>query len=248
MRCESWKDFFDEHYAFFADAILTPERTLQEVDALQRMFREHGLNGRRILDFGCGQGRIAVPLAQRGYDVTGLDGSAALLEKAQQYADRAGVTMTWVCEDMRTNALTGPFDAVINMGTAFGYVEDEANEKIMRQWHSLLDDGGILVMDTENAEFVLRKRRGHTRHDMKDVTVDSHRSYDKSTKRWREELTWSVEDKVYKKVLDLRLYTPIELSDLLRECGFAVEVYGGVDKTRLTEDSARLVLVATKNA
>src|SRR3990170_6301318 len=46
--------------------------------------------GARVLDLGCGEGRDSVYFASRGYDVTGLDVSAAGLEKAERLPDQRG--------------------------------------------------------------------------------------------------------------------------------------------------------------
>jgi len=56
--------------------------------ALERLSRSaHG----RVLDLGCGAGRNAVPLAQSGWQVTGIDSSRPMLEGAAQRARHAGL-------------------------------------------------------------------------------------------------------------------------------------------------------------
>src|SRR5215472_2918927 len=81
--------------------------------------------GAALLDLACGQGRHAIALAQRGYRVTGLDLSASHLALARQAAAAEGVAVTWVEADMRALP-PGPFDAVINLFSAFGYLESDA--------------------------------------------------------------------------------------------------------------------------
>ena len=54
------------------------------------------------LDLGAGEGRNAVWLAQRGWQVTAVDFSAVGLAKAAQLADAAGVTLTAICADVGT--------------------------------------------------------------------------------------------------------------------------------------------------
>jgi SAM-dependent methyltransferase len=53
-------------------------------------------SGNQLLDIGCGHGRHAVAFGERGVSVTGLDGSAALLDQARELADRSGVAVAWV--------------------------------------------------------------------------------------------------------------------------------------------------------
>ena len=68
------------------------ERADGEVDALTRLFAEFGVpDGGRVLDLACGVGRHSVPLAKRGYEVTGVDISPLFIEKAREYAASEGV-------------------------------------------------------------------------------------------------------------------------------------------------------------
>jgi 2-polyprenyl-3-methyl-5-hydroxy-6-metoxy-1,4-benzoquinol methylase len=94
----------------------TPAWDLQILEQLQIMLDP----GQRVLDLGCGYGRIAVPLAQRGYPVVGLDLSSILLQAARAYARREGVTVGLVCATMRAIALPArSIDVILCLWTAF---------------------------------------------------------------------------------------------------------------------------------
>ena len=56
--------------------------------------------GQRLVDLGCGYGRIAVPVAAAGYQVVGLDISPRLLAAAWQYAHTQSVTIMWLQASM----------------------------------------------------------------------------------------------------------------------------------------------------
>ena len=71
--------------------------------------------GARILDLAGGYGRIAVPLAQRGYRVTVHDLSTDFLRVGRERAAAAGVEVEWRHGDMRDVPATGDYDAVISM-------------------------------------------------------------------------------------------------------------------------------------
>ena len=78
-----WRDFFDATYRDLWAARTTPERTALDVDGIEAVLAQHGApNPARIIDLGCGDGRIAVALAVRGHHVTGLDYSASMLAAA----------------------------------------------------------------------------------------------------------------------------------------------------------------------
>ena len=75
-----WRDWFGPRYLALYDATLA-ERTPIEVDQIEALLHLHP--PRRILDLPCGQGRHAIELARRSYDVTGVDLSEYMLGVAR---------------------------------------------------------------------------------------------------------------------------------------------------------------------
>ncbi|MEW6251900.1 MAG: class I SAM-dependent methyltransferase [Planctomycetota bacterium] len=109
MRPE-WADFFDGHAPVYDDNCFT-KNTAREVEFLLELLELRP--GGAILDVGCGTGRHAVALAQRGYAVTGLDLSTGMLAQARRRAAAAGVPVQWVQADATRFALPQSFDAAI---------------------------------------------------------------------------------------------------------------------------------------
>src|SRR5436309_6714365 len=118
-----YQTFFGEDYLRIYGPFLSPERTEQEVEGIVKLLTLPP--GSRILDLCCGHGRHAIPLAQRGYQVTGQDLSDYFLQRAREAAAVQGVQVQWVHHDMRGIPFENEFDAVINIFTAFGYLESE---------------------------------------------------------------------------------------------------------------------------
>ena len=79
--------------------------------------------GGPILELGCGTGRIAVPIAQEGHHVVGLDRSAAMLERAERRARRANVEVRWVEGDMRAFSFDEAFALVFVAFNSFLMVD-----------------------------------------------------------------------------------------------------------------------------
>lgn len=76
---------------------------------------------RRVLDAGCGTGRVAVELARRGLDVVGVDVDAGMLAVAR----RTAPDLTWIDHDLATLDLgprAAPFDVAVMAGNVMIFV------------------------------------------------------------------------------------------------------------------------------
>jgi SAM-dependent methyltransferase len=106
--------------------------------------REMLLPGQRILDIGCGYGRIAIPLAQAGYDVTGLDVSDVLLQSARERAVQQGASVRWVRESMCRMPLPNTsFDVVLCLWSAYHeLLQEEEQVQAVREMRRVLRPGG----------------------------------------------------------------------------------------------------------
>jgi len=147
-----FKGVFDEDYLYFYEPFLD-ERTPEEVERVVELFELEP--GAEILDCPCGHGRIANPLAERGYRVTGLDSTERFLERAREDAEARGVEVEYVHGDMRELPWWERFDGLLNWFTSFGYFSDEENRQVLRQFHDALKPGGRLVLETQNITRIL---------------------------------------------------------------------------------------------
>jgi 2-polyprenyl-3-methyl-5-hydroxy-6-metoxy-1,4-benzoquinol methylase len=100
------------------------------------------LEGRRALDFGCGVGRIAVPLAERCEHVYGLDLSAAILREAQANAERMNVHNLETMQAERLGELAGRYDLVISLNV-LQHIHVPEGERIFASLLEGLRPGGV---------------------------------------------------------------------------------------------------------
>ena len=85
--------------------------------------------GARVLDLCCGQGRHLLELTRRGFSVLGYDLSAYMLDRCRELAEKEGMRPELVRGDMRKLDFDSEFNAVINMRSSFGYLENEDEDK-----------------------------------------------------------------------------------------------------------------------
>ncbi|MDP7044922.1 MAG: class I SAM-dependent methyltransferase, partial [Alphaproteobacteria bacterium] len=78
-----------------------------------------------VLDLGCGTGGHVLPLAARGYEMTGVDLSQTMLDQARRKAAQAGITADFLQGDVREVEVGQTFDAVISMFVVMGYQAQE---------------------------------------------------------------------------------------------------------------------------
>jgi SAM-dependent methyltransferase len=105
-----------------------------------------GLEGRRLLDVGCGTGKSFLPMLDRGWEVTATDISPAMATAAAaKAAGRAEVGVA----DMRTLPRLGAFDLVWCLDDAVNYLSDGAElARALRALAANLAERGLLVFDT----------------------------------------------------------------------------------------------------
>jgi ubiquinone/menaquinone biosynthesis C-methylase UbiE len=119
-----------EYEAWLADLVAQLER--------------HGLQRGRLLDVACGTGMSFLPMLARGWEVTGCDASAAMLQEAQRKADsvRLGVA------DMRALPSFGRFDLVWSLGNSLNCLLDgEELRSALTGMRRNLSPEGLLLFD-----------------------------------------------------------------------------------------------------
>ena len=147
------ENFWDKLYPF-----MFPEQNFAiAADEVEAILDLAGIEEGCVLDLACGPGRHVTALAKRGFRVTGVDLSYALLQKARSRARAAQVEIEWVQQDMRRFVRPEAFDLAISIFTSFGYFDDRRDDlKVLRNVHKSLRHGAILVMDMMGKECLAR--------------------------------------------------------------------------------------------
>jgi ubiquinone/menaquinone biosynthesis C-methylase UbiE len=235
-----YESFFDSDEWLLLATSVDAERIEREVAFLAEQLPAGG----HVLDLACGTGRIAVPLAARGFAVAGID----ISQRALEVARRAGPELDLRHGDMRELPWAdGSFDAVINLWTAFGYFETpEEDERVLREVARVLRPGGVFLIDTVNATSLHRSFRPESWRELEDGTfMLERRVVDLPTGRIRAYWTFLKDGARTELSFDHRLYGAAEYGELFRRAGLEpVRWFGGFDGSELGVDSWRLIAVA----
>jgi cyclopropane fatty-acyl-phospholipid synthase-like methyltransferase len=107
------KAFYDLWYR-----VGTPPWVGHARSTLVEMVQTGGLLPGRTIDLGCGEGDIAIFLAEHGFQVTAVDFAPSAIAKARAKASDAGVDVDFVIDDITTLAtVSGTFDILVDYGT-----------------------------------------------------------------------------------------------------------------------------------
>jgi SAM-dependent methyltransferase len=124
------------------------EETAAEVKFFEQAFDRFATGKvRRLLEPGCGSGRLVAEMAARGYQVTGLDLSQAMLDYLGRRLKRRGLKADPVCGDMTSMSFRRKFDSVFCTFNTFRHLTNEADAiKHLRCVADHLRKGGLYIL------------------------------------------------------------------------------------------------------
>ncbi len=260
-------DFFRTDYLNIYGHLFTAERAERETVFVEKALQLEA--GARVLDLCCGPGRHSVPLAQHGFDVTGLDLNPAYLELARQAAQAGHVSLKAVAADMREIPFHNYFDAIVNMFSSFGYLETETEDarvlesaakalkpdgredaRVLESAAKALKPDGRLFLDMLNREWAIANYIQNDWHSGEDGTLYvERRDLDLATSRMHVRFTIVGPNGTRRESIghNMRLYTLTEMTRLLERAGMRVTgVFGGFDGETYAVNTRRMILCARK--
>jgi SAM-dependent methyltransferase len=247
-RKKEWFDdesFWRELYPF----LFSEQRIAQADEQVPKTLALTKPSGKSVLDLCCGPGRCSVPLAKRGFSVTGVDRTKYLLEKARARAKAAHVKIEWVQKDMRDFVRPDSFSLVISMFTSFGYFADNReDELVLENMLTSLQPGGACLIEVLGKEHLAKILQPTTSTVLSDdsLLVERHEIYDDWT-RVRNEWLLIRKGKVKTFKFHHAIYSGLELRDRMRRAGFVdVKLHGNLDGDEYGPDAERLVAIGHK--
>ena len=139
---------YNRHWGYFADRIYP---------VLHRLVLRDLPPGSAVLDLCCGTGQLAAVLSDKGYAVTGVDGSEGMIEIARRNAPDA----EFLVQDARELSLDRRFTAVFSTFDSLNHVMSlDELERVFRSVYTVLDDGGCFEFDLNMEEAYVQRWRG----------------------------------------------------------------------------------------
>lgn len=224
--------------------------------------------GGSILELGCGTGRILLPIAQQGCQITGLDLSTHMLSKCRQKLKSIGIDsddhVRLIQGDMTGFKLDSTFRLTIIPFHAFQHlvgVDDQVG--CLRSINRHLDMKGRLIFDIFHVDFKKINDPALLTEveDLKEFELPDGRHLRRTHRIavfHRAEQYNDVELIYYLIYPDgktdrivhafpMRYFFRYEIEHLLERCGFRlIELYGNFDKSPLADDSPEMIFVAEK--
>lgn len=125
------------------------------VEYIERILKRMGQRPRCVLDLCCGTGTVANIFAAKGYKVTGVDISPAMVEVANRKARQLGSVVEYDVADASNFSLHDTFDLVISLFDSLNYIlEAGALQNAFHCVSAHLEPGGLFIFDM-NTELAL---------------------------------------------------------------------------------------------
>ncbi len=237
--------YYDDEYGHKSDDI--------------NFYLQHALNVDRVLEIGIGTGRVAIPLAQQGVAVFGIDSSIPMLRRLMEKCSRLyPLSVNCCCADMRTLCLNVTFPLITMPFRVFlhNLSQSDQIQTLKRLYHHLEDDG-LLLFDVivplypVLAASVWQDEFSETRAEGNDkLTIRTKINHDPVKQHLHIHNDYNVgnENNTTMGHYSYRYVFRYEMEALLTLCGFRVEeVYGGFDAKPYSYHSGLMVFKARKS-
>lgn len=218
-------------------------KTEELVNGMTKVLDGYGIKSGNLLDLCCGNGRISIYMAKKGFKTVGVDISRAFIEDAEKKAREHEVSnlVTFLEGDVGklrevvNTKYSVPFDVVVNAWTSIGFCEEEEDLSIFKQARELSREGAILfVAETMHTEYLSLKFAPTSYTELDHIVMLENSKYDPIISQIS--TSWVFYNKrgedlqfIDKVDITLHVYSLSELSSLLLKAGWeTVASYGNL--------------------
>lgn len=212
----------------------------------------------RILELCCGTGRLTLPIAKEGYNISGVDNTSSMLEHAKVKASEANLEVEFIEADIRTLDLPEKYDLIfIPFNSIHHLYQNEDLFKAFKTVRNHLKEGGLFLFDCFNPNFQLivegekepKEIAEFTTKDGREVLIKQHMRYENKTQINRIEWHYFING-AFNSIqnLDMRLFFPQELDSYLDWNGFKIiHKFGSFEEAEFNDRSEKQIIVCRKD-
>lgn len=208
----------------------------------------------RILELCCGTGRLTLPIAKDGYDISGVDYTSSMLDQANMKASEAELEIRFVEADIRTLNLQEKYDLIfIPFNSIHHLYKNEDLFKVFDVVKKHLKDGGLFLLDcfNPNIRYIVESEKeqkevaAYTTDDGREVLIKQTMRYETKTQINRIEWHYFINGAFNStQNLDMRMFFPQELDSYLEWNGFEIiHKYGGFGEEAFNDNSEKQIFV-----
>lgn len=152
-----------EQLAYVYDHFMEEAPYAEWLAFVRQEMKQFGPVGNKLLDVACGTGEFGILAAKSGLDVTGIDLSEEMLAMAAEKADKAGIRLPLVQQDMSNLAGLPSFDVVTLICDSLNYLETpEAVQTTFAGCCRQLAKGGLFIFDVHSVHQINHEFIGRT--------------------------------------------------------------------------------------
>jgi ubiquinone/menaquinone biosynthesis C-methylase UbiE len=220
---------------------------------LCNVMEKHGHSPGLAVDLACGTGNLTLALAEKGWDIYGVDASAEMLSVAQQKAAEEGRSLLFLCQKLQNLDLYGTVDTALCAMDSLNHIVSTAQlQAAMQRIALFLNPGGYFVFDV-NTEYKHQKVLGDNIfvYDTEDVYCVWQNSYHAENHMVKINLDFFArEQSRYRRSREEffeRAYSDIEIKSMLLKAGLEpVACYDGYTIAAPGATAERIVYIARK--
>lgn len=140
-----------QKFAYLYDMLMEDVPYDEWVNWILRLSEKYKVNGKKLMDLACGTGELSVRLANRGYEVTGIDLSEDMLAVAQTKANEEGLTIPFYYQDMTELESLEEHDIIGVFCDSLNYLREVSDvEQTFAGVHKHLKQGGLFLFDVHS--------------------------------------------------------------------------------------------------
>ena len=208
----------------------------------------------RILELCCGTGRLTLPIAKDGYNISGVDYTSSMLDQAKIKASEAGLEIRFIEADIRTLNLQDKYDLVfIPFNSIHHLYRNEDLFNALGCVRNHLKAGGLFLLDcfNPNIQYIVEATKEqkeiatYTTDDGREVLIKQTMRYENATQINRIEWHYYINGEFNSiQNLDMRMFFPQELDSYLEWAGLnVVHKFGGFEEEAFNDNSEKQVFV-----